>query len=126
MNKNLLIVDDSATIALSVKYIFEQNDYCVFHASDGAAGKDLLDKLIESDKKLSLIILDINMPKKNGLELLKEIKSEDKSRFIPVLMLTSESQIDKMSEAKKLGATGYLVKPFHPEQLLSMANNFAR
>jgi two-component system chemotaxis response regulator CheY len=66
------------------------------------------------------------MPKKDGLEFLKELKSDDKYKFIPVLMLTTESQVTMMQEAKKLGATGWIIKPFQPDQLLGFIKKFAK
>ncbi len=126
MAKNLVIVDDSATIAVSVKFIFEQNGFKVHHAADGNLGEELIKKLIDSGEKISIIISDINMPNKDGMEFLADIKKNEKLKFIPVLMLTSESQVSRMNEAKKLGATGYLVKPFHPEQLLELVKKFAK
>jgi two-component system chemotaxis response regulator CheY len=126
MEKNLVIIDDSNTIAVSIRFIFEKTNYTVHHATDGIQGEKLINSLINSGEKISIIISDINMPNRDGLEFLKTIKSNEKTKFIPVLMLTSESQVTRMTEAKKAGATGYLVKPFHPEQLLDIVNKFAK
>ncbi len=126
MSKNLVLVDDSSTIAVSVRFVFEQNDFVVHHATDGNLGIELINKIINSGETVSIVICDINMPNKDGMEFLQDIKSDPKLKFIPVLMLTSESQVTRMNQAKKLGATGYLVKPFHPEQLLDLVKKFAR
>ena len=65
---------------------------------------------------IHLIITDLNMPGMDGIELIKQIRTNSKHRFVPILMLTTESQVAKKQEAKSAGATGWIVKPFKPEQ----------
>lgn len=126
MEKNIVTVDDSKTITVSIKMLLEQNNYNVFQAGDGESGLKLLDELANKGAKISLIVSDINMPKMNGLDFLKQVKSDERFKFTPVIMLTSEGQVSKMTEAKKLGATGYLIKPFHGDQLIEIVKKFAR
>ncbi len=107
MAKTILIVDDSATMTLSVKSSLEMNGFSVQTASDGVQA---LVKL-KGGLKPDLIITDINMPNMGGLELIKNIKALPGYRFVPILTLTTESDSKKRDEGKKLGATGWLVKP---------------
>jgi two-component system chemotaxis response regulator CheY len=114
MPKFIMIVDDSATIRQTVKLSLIKAGYEVIEANDG---KDALNKL--TGQKVHLIISDVNMPNMDGISLLKEIKKMNSHRFVPVMMLTTESQQSKVEEGKLAGAKAWLVKPFKPEQLLS-------
>jgi len=66
----------------------------------------------------SLVITDLNMPKMNGVTLIRELRALEPYRFIPILMLTTESTFEKKQEGKAAGATGWIVKPFDPDQLV--------
>jgi len=103
--KSVFLVDDSSTMLMSLKSTLEISGFKVDTASDGemALGK------IKAGLKPDLIITDINMPKMDGLLLIKETRKI--LRFTPILALTTESQAAKRDEAKKLGASGWLVKP---------------
>jgi len=107
MAKTILIVDDSATMVMSVKSTLEMNGFKVESAGDGVIA---LNK-IKAGFKPDLIITDINMPNMGGLDLIKNVKAIPAFRFTPILTLTTESQSSKRDEGKKLGATGWLVKP---------------
>lgn len=107
MAKTILIVDDSLTMTMSVKSSLEMNGFVVQTASDGVQA---LTKL-KGGLKPDLIITDINMPNMGGLELIRQVKTLPGYRFIPILTLTTESDASKRDEGKKLGATGWLVKP---------------
>ncbi|HEC25147.1 MAG TPA: response regulator [bacterium] len=117
MSKYIMIVDDSATIRQTVKLILIKSGYEIIEANDG---KDALNKL--NGKKVHLIISDVNMPNMDGIALLKEIKKTASHKFVPIMMLTTESQKTKVQEGKLAGAKAWLVKPFRPEQLLSAVN----
>ncbi len=114
MSKSIMIVDDSATIRQTVKLTLIKAGYEIVEANDG---KDALNKL--NGKKVHLIISDVNMPIMDGITLLKEIKKSASHKFVPIMMLTTESQQSKVQEGKLAGAKAWLVKPFRPEQLLS-------
>ena len=116
MGKTILIVDDSATMILSVKSTLEMNGFTVETANDGvqALGK------LKSGSKPDLIITDVNMPNMDGLELIRNVKLLPGFRFTPILTLTTESQTAKRDEAKKLGATGWLVKPVSGPDLVKV------
>jgi two-component system, chemotaxis family, chemotaxis protein CheY len=116
MAKTIMIVDDSATMLMSVKANLEMNGFKVETASDGEAA---LSKL-KTGFKPDLIITDINMPRMGGLELIKNVKALPGFRFVPILTLTTESQAAKRDEGKKLGATGWLVKPVSGADLIKV------
>ena len=116
MAKTIFIVDDSATMVMSVKSTLEMNGFKVETAGDGVQA---LSKL-KGGIKPNLIITDINMPNMGGLELIKNVRALPGFRFIPILTLTTESQAAKRDEAKKLGATGWLVKPVSGPDLLKV------
>ena len=101
----IFIVDDSATMVMSLKSSLEISGFKVETAADGQLA---LDK-IKAGSKPDLIITDINMPKMDGISLIREVRKV--LRFTPILTLTTESQQTKRDEAKKLGASGWLVKP---------------
>ncbi|WPL11755.1 response regulator [Thiorhodovibrio litoralis] len=107
MPKKILIVDDSATMVYSVKTTLEMNGFDVETAGDGVQALAKLKGGVKPD----LIITDINMPNMGGFELIKNVRALPGFRFTPILTLTTESQADKRDEGKKLGATGWLVKP---------------
>ncbi|MES2259971.1 MAG: response regulator [Pseudomonadota bacterium] len=107
MAKTIMIVDDSSTMLMSLRNSLEIAGFEVVSASDGVIA---LDKL-RSGAKPDLIITDINMPNMGGIEFIGKARSLSGFRFTPILALTTESQQGKRDEAKKLGATGWLVKP---------------
>lgn len=114
----IFIVDDSIVHRSIVKSALASYGYTdIIEAEDGEIGYR---KYKESNKKVDLFILDVNMPKKNGLELLGEIRQIDK--FSPVIMLTTESDKDKMIKAKELGATGWVIKPFDKEKFMKIVD----
>ncbi|TCK61936.1 response regulator [Seleniivibrio woodruffii] len=115
MSKTILTVDDSASIRQMVKFTLTKEGYAVVEASDG---KDALAKI--AGKKIDMVVTDLNMPNMDGITLIKELRAKPEFRFTPIIMLTTESQDSKKSEGKAAGATGWIVKPFQPEQLVSV------
>ncbi len=125
MNKTILIVDDSATLRASVNFVLTDAGYSVIQAKNGEEG---LAKLLENKRageKVDMIISDINMPVMDGISFIKEVKKGE-FRFIPILILTTESENSKKMEGKAAGASGWLVKPFKPEQLVWVVKKFVR
>jgi len=114
--KVIFIVDDSATMTMSVKSNLQMHGFEVHTAGDGAQA---LAKL-KGGFKPDLIITDINMPNMGGLELIKNVKALPGFRFVPILTLTTESDSSKRDEGKRLGATGWLVKPISGADLLKV------
>lgn len=116
--KTVLVVDDSETIRNQVASVLEQGGFSVLEARDGIEGLDF----IEQYPDLALVILDINMPRLGGLEMLDRLKAGGKRPNLPVLLLTTEVQQSMMERAKKAGAKGWMVKPVKMELLLSAVN----
>ena len=114
--KSVFLVDDSVTMLMSLKSTLELGGFKVDTAPDGEAA---LAKL-KGGFKPDLIITDINMPNMGGMELIKNVRALPGFRFTPILTLTTESQAEKRDEAKKLGATGWLVKPIAGPDLLKV------
>jgi len=119
----VLAVDDSATVRSSLKLVLQKAGYEPVLAADG---EEALFRVQESREKFHLIITDLNMPKMNGIELIKTVRLLPGYRFTPILMLTTESQAEKKMEGKKAGATGWIVKPFTPGQLISVIQKILR
>jgi len=107
VKKTILIVDDSATMLMSLKNSLEIAGFDVIEANDGAVAL----KKLQGGAKPDLIITDINMPNMGGIEFIGKARAVSGFRFTPILALTTESQQGKRDEAKKLGATGWLLKP---------------
>ena len=109
----ILIVDDSASLRHVVTIALEGAGYEVIEAEDG---KEALSRLDGS--KINLIICDVNMPVMDGITFVKEVKKLPRYRFMPIIMLTTESRESRKSEGQMAGAKAWVVKPFRPEQIL--------
>lgn len=109
----ILVVDDFATMRKIIKNILTQLGFKnIFEADDGTSALEVLKK-----EKIDIIISDWNMPKMNGLELLKKVKGDPNLKDIIFIMVTAEAQKDNVIEAIKHGVNQYIVKPFTPETL---------
>jgi len=117
MEKHILVVDDSPTIRSTVAFCLRNAGYEVTEAEDGKDALKKLESMKESPQNLALIVTDINMPEMDGITLIKNIKKSD-FRFLPILVFTTESEKPMIEKGKAAGASGWLVKPFQPEQLL--------
>jgi len=115
MAKIIMTVDDSASVRQMVSFTLKEAGYQVIEASDG---RDAILKM--RGQQINLIVTDLNMPNMDGIELIKNVRANPTYKFIPILMLTTESQAEKKMEGKKAGATGWIIKPFQPEQLLNV------
>lgn len=111
---SILAVDDSASMRQMVSFTLKGAGYEVTEAADGLEALT-----IAKDKDVSLVLTDVNMPRMDGITLIKELRKLPSYRFTPMLMLTTESGSDKKAEGKSAGATGWIVKPFNPDQLLA-------
>ncbi len=114
MTKTIMTVDDSRSIRQMVSFTLQQAGYNVVEAEDG---KDAFSKL---NGQVNMVLTDLNMPNMDGIELIRAIRSEPQYKFMPLIMLTTESQVSKKQEGKAAGATGWIIKPFSPEQLLAV------
>lgn len=124
-DKYILIVDDSATLRASVNYTLKEAGFDTLNAINGKDGLDKLQQAMAEGKQIAMIISDINMPIMDGITFIKEVKKTP-FKFTPILVLTTESQEEKKLEGKKAGASGWLVKPFKPEQLIYVTKKFVR
>lgn len=114
MAKTVLIIDDSSSMRQVVLCTLQMAGYDVIEAEHG---RDALDKLAAGPKP-HLIICDVNMPVMNGIDFVTELKSIPEYRFLPVIMLTTESGEDMKLKGQMAGAKSWLVKPFRPELVL--------
>ena len=115
MSKRILTVDDSPSVRKMVEFSLKSKGYDMGSAGDGVEALELLEQ-----EQFDAIVLDVNMPRMNGLEFLEKIKNHDVFAAIPVIMLTTEGQDEDRDKAMALGATAYIIKPFKPTQLLSL------
>ncbi len=119
--KKILFVDDSQSIREAVSFALEGAGFDVKKAADG---NDAL-KVFESND-FDLLLTDFHMPEMNGLELIKRVRKQEKYKHLPILVLTTETQRDVVQDAKQAGATGWLVKPFNMEKLVTTIRRVVR
>ncbi len=115
MSKKIMTVDDSPTIRQMLGIALKEAGYEVVEAANG---KEALAKL--ESEKVNMLITDLNMPEMNGIDLIRNVRQSPGLRFLPIIMLTTETQEAKRLEGKAAGASGWIVKPFKPEQLLKV------
>lgn len=114
MAKTILVIDDSASLRQVVKMALTGAGYSVLEAGDGQAALALLD-----GRQINMVVCDVNMPIMNGIEFVKAAKALPAYKFLPILMLTTESQEEKKEQGKAAGAKAWMVKPFAPTQLVN-------
>jgi two-component system chemotaxis response regulator CheY len=119
--KTIMTVDDSASLRQMVSFVLRGAGYDVVEAVDGL---DALSKV--KDQEPRLILTDINMPNLDGLELTRRLRAMPEYKFVPIVLLTTESHPEKKHEGKAAGATGWIVKPFNPDQLLAVVKKVVR
>jgi two-component system chemotaxis response regulator CheY len=117
MGKKILIVDDSKAIRESIRFVLEENGFSVLEGGDGQEGLTVL-----GSDSVDLIITDVNMPNMDGITFIKEARKLPANKFVPILVLTTESQTSVMDEGKAAGATGWIVKPFSSDKLMAAVN----
>jgi len=122
MNKTILIIDDSESIREVVASGLESAGYQVIK---GIHGEDGL-KCLREHGAIDLVITDLNMPVMDGIGFLKEVRQLPEHRYLPVLILTTESQESKKQEARQAGATGWIIKPFSNEKLVTVVKKVIR
>ncbi len=113
--RTALIVDDSASVRQMISFTLREAG---FEVLEGVNGRDALAAL--EGKRVDVIITDLNMPIMDGIEFIRAARARTETKFTPILMLTTESHIEKRQAAKGAGATGWIVKPFQPAQLLQV------
>ena len=112
---DVLIVDDSAAIRKILQRVLRQTEMPIGNIHEAGDGVEAL-ALLEQ-QKVGLILSDINMPNMDGLEMLGKLKAMDSYKTVPVIMITTEGNQNKVMEAVSLGASGYVRKPFTTEQI---------
>ncbi|HUA25270.1 MAG TPA: response regulator [Steroidobacteraceae bacterium] len=110
----ILAVDDSAAMRQMVGITLTGAGHDVQQAADGAEALAIAER-----HKFDLVITDVNMPKMDGITLVRELRSRANYRYVPLLVLTTEATLERKQQGKAAGATGWLVKPFNPERLLA-------
>jgi len=95
-----------------------------FEVIEGSNGQEGLSRV--QGKTVNLVVTDLNMPVMDGMTMIRQLRAKPEFKFTPILMLTTESQQEKKAEGKAAGATGWIVKPFNPEQLLQVVNKVVR
>jgi len=110
----ILAVDDSTSMRQMVAFTLKGAGHTVFEASDGKQALEVAKK-----ESVDLVLSDVNMPVMDGISLIKNLRALPNYKFTPMLMLTTESSPEKKQEGKVAGATGWIVKPFNPDQLLA-------
>jgi len=111
----ILAVDDSPSMRQLVKLALSSGGHEVDVATDGVEALQFAEK-----QQFDVVITDVNMPNMDGIALVKELRRRTNYRFVPLLMLTTESTAERKQQGKEAGATGWLVKPFDPDRLLSI------
>ena len=114
MTRTIMTVDDSTSMRQMVKATLVSAGYGVVEAADGQEALDYA-----RENSVDLVISDVNMPRMDGITLIGELRQLPAYRLVPMLMLTTESSQEKKMEGKRMGATGWIVKPFNPTQLLA-------
>ncbi len=114
-----MTADDSASMREMIAFTLGNAGYSVVEAVDG---QDALAKLTGSP--IHMLITDLNMPNLDGIELIKKVRALPEYKYIPVIMLTTESNDEKKQAGRAAGASGWIVKPFRGEQLLMVAKKF--
>ncbi len=115
MEPDVLVVDDSAAIRKILQRVLHQTGMGIHHILEAGNGQEALE--IMNKQKIGLVLTDINMPKMDGIQLLAALKAEPAWRDIPVVMITTEGGETKVGEAVRLGAAGYVRKPFTADQI---------
>jgi len=120
MAKRILTIDDSKTIRDMLRFTLADAGFEVLQAVDGQDGLDVLGK-----EQVDVVITDINMPKMDGYEVIRRMRNDEAHKSTPILVLTTESEVDKRDIARQAGATGWMVKPFDPDRLIATINKVA-
>lgn len=113
--QSVLVVDDSPSIRTLVDHVLASAGFNVVLAEDGVEALNYA-----QENTVDLVLTDINMPNLDGIGLIKALRALQNYKYVPLLVLTTESGTDKKMEGKSAGATGWIVKPFDPEQLVAI------
>jgi two-component system chemotaxis response regulator CheY len=115
MPKKIITVDDAATMRRMISFTLQGAGHQVLEAADGVAALSLL-----RDERVDLVISDVNMPNMDGITLTRRLRELNHFKTTPIILLTTESAPEVKAQGRAAGATGWMVKPFKPEQLLAL------
>lgn len=118
----ILVVDDSRSMRQMVSFALKNAQFETAEACDGVEAYNWA----QNNPTVDLVLSDVNMPNMNGIELITKLRALSEYRFVPILMLTTESSEERKMEGKNAGATGWIVKPFNPEKLIATINKVIR
>jgi two-component system chemotaxis response regulator CheY len=118
---HILAVDDSPSMRDMVRIALTDAG---FDLTQAATGREALE--LARQTAFDLVLSDVNMPEMNGIELIRALRAESSYRHTPILMLTTESSVERKREGKEAGATGWIVKPFDPAQLVATMHRVLR
>jgi two-component system, chemotaxis family, chemotaxis protein CheY len=121
MQKRILVVDDSESIRHLLCFMLEKAGFGVDTAVDG---EDALTRL--DGRTVDLVLTDLNMPRMDGISLIRNVRANDNYKRVPIVVLTTESQLSFKDQAREAGATGWIVKPFVVEKLLTVISKVVR
>ena len=124
MNKYIVVIDDSPTVRTSVEFAIKKLGFPIVQAENGVDALNKAKDLKEKGDEIILCVCDINMPQMDGITFIKEFRKDDK--FTPIIVLTTESEENKIEEGKKAGASGWIVKPFQPADLVGVVERFIK
>lgn len=119
MKRKILVVDDSFAMRRMLAATLEAGGYEVTQAANGLEALDILGR-----DPVDLIVSDVNMPEMDGISFVRSARTRTESRFVPIIMLTTENTNARVVEGRDAGATGWLVKPFRPEKLVEVVGKF--
>jgi two-component system chemotaxis response regulator CheY len=120
MSKRILTIDDSKTMRDMLMLTLAEAGFDVLQAVDGQDGLDVL-----VNEQVDVVITDINMPRMDGYEVIRQLRSNPSHKTTPILVLTTESEAEKKNLARAAGATGWMVKPFDPDRLVATVRKVA-
>ena len=121
MPATILTADDSPSMRQMIAFTLENAGYQVIEAVDG---KDALERLTKG--AVQMLVTDLNMPNLDGIELIRRVRTLPQYKYIPIIMVTTESEDSRKQQGKAAGATGWIVKPFRAEQLVAVAKRFLK
>ena len=114
----ILIVDDAASMRQQIAFVLETNGHQVLMGQDGLDGLEIL----KQNNDIDLVISDIRMPRMEGIPMIKKMRNDVRFRNLPIIILSTKGDNTLIQQAKELGASGWMVKPFNPPQLLNIIN----
>lgn len=120
MSKRILIVDDEPDVLKLAAFRLKRWGYEILTASDGQIGLEVI-----QNEKPDLVLLDLRLPNMDGVDVCKKVKNDEALKHIPIILFTATADIAVAETAKEVGADGYIVKPFEPEQLLEKIKSIA-